>query len=171
MIATILAASRLAVAITTAWPHVPAERAAPAALAIVVAVDGTPWSPDLVAAIAYHETHLRTDRIGSRGECGMGQVAHRRDRAARCLAARAYPESARQMVVALEEARAADQVVLMAGRVVAWGRPEEVLTSANLTSAYGLGALHGEAQGPFLDDPHAHAPGRDDGISPGAPAG
>ena len=106
MIATVLAAARLAVAITTAWPHVPAERAAPAALAIVVAVDGTPWSPDLVAAIAYHETHLRTDRIGSRGECGMGQVAHRRDRAARCLAARAYPESARQMVAALEEARA-----------------------------------------------------------------
>lgn len=106
MIATALAASRLAVAITTAWPHVPAERAAPAALAIVFAVEGTPWSPDLVAAIAYHETHLRTDAIGSRGECGMGQVAHHRDRTALCLAARAYPESARQMVAALEEARA-----------------------------------------------------------------
>lgn len=71
----------------------------------------------------------------------------------------------------LEEARAADQVVLMAGRVVAWGRPDEVLTPANLTSAYGLGALHGDTQGLFLDDPHAHDPGREDGISPGAPAG
>ena len=113
MIGAILAAARLAVAITTAWPHVPAERAAPAALAIVVAVDGTPWSPDLVAAIAYHETHLRTDRIGSRGECGMGQVAHRRDRSRRCIAARAYPESARQMVAALEEA-----LVVCRGRAI-----------------------------------------------------
>lgn len=62
MIATILAASRLAVAITTAWP-VPAERAAPAALAIVEATRGTPWSLELVAAIAYHETAIRRHRV------------------------------------------------------------------------------------------------------------
>ena len=42
----------------------------------------------------------------------------------------------------LEEARAADHVLLMAGRVVASGRPEVVLTAANLTAAYGLGSLH-----------------------------
>ena len=44
----------------------------------------------------------------------------------------------------LEEARAADQVLLMAGRVVASGTPDEVLTPENLAEAYGLGALHPE---------------------------
>lgn len=112
MIATILAASRLAVAITTAWP-VHAERAAPAALAIVEATRGTPWSPELVAAIAYHETALRTELIGSRGECGMGQVAHRRDRTRLCREARGHTASGRQMVAALEEARR-----LCRGRVI-----------------------------------------------------
>lgn len=43
----------------------------------------------------------------------------------------------------LEEARAADWVVLMAGRCVAAGPPAAVLTRANLTVAYGLGSLHG----------------------------
>ncbi len=59
----------------------------------------------------------------------------------------------------LEEARSADQVLLMAGRVVASGTPEEVLTAENLAEAYGLGALHPE-HGPsdtvldvFHDDP------------------
>lgn len=42
----------------------------------------------------------------------------------------------------LDEARAADHVILTAGRVVACGAPDEVLTAAHLTSAYGLGALH-----------------------------
>jgi iron complex transport system ATP-binding protein len=42
----------------------------------------------------------------------------------------------------LEEARAADHVILTAGRVVAFGAPEDVLTTENLTNAYGLGALH-----------------------------
>jgi iron complex transport system ATP-binding protein len=42
----------------------------------------------------------------------------------------------------LDEARAADHVILVAGRIVACGAPEVVLTTANLTSAYGLGALH-----------------------------
>jgi manganese transport system ATP-binding protein len=42
----------------------------------------------------------------------------------------------------LEEARAADHVILMAGRVVAFGKPQDVLTTRNLTNAYGLGSLH-----------------------------
>ena len=40
------------------------------------------------------------------------------------------------------EARAADHVILTAGRVVASGPPGEALTADNLTAAYGLGALH-----------------------------
>lgn len=42
----------------------------------------------------------------------------------------------------LEEAKAADHVILTSGRVVAYGPPAEVLTEENLISAYGLGALH-----------------------------
>jgi manganese transport system ATP-binding protein len=60
----------------------------------------------------------------------------------------------------LEEARAADHVLLMSGRVVASGPPEQVLTLANLEVAYGLGALHEQVTGSssgatpaFLDDP------------------
>lgn len=59
----------------------------------------------------------------------------------------------------LEEARAADQVILMSGRVTAAGSPEEVLTPANLREAYGLGELHGADDATFLDDPldvHTH---------------
>jgi len=52
----------------------------------------------------------------------------------------------------LDEARAADHVLLMRGRVLASGPPEEVLTQTNLEQAYGLGALHGFAPA-FLDDP------------------
>ena len=44
----------------------------------------------------------------------------------------------------LEEARSADQVLLMSGRVVASGTPDEVLTPENLATAYGLGAIHPE---------------------------
>ena len=55
----------------------------------------------------------------------------------------------------LDEARAADHVVLMSGRVVASGPPEQVCTRRNLEIAYGLGALH--PSGDFLDD-HAHEP-------------
>jgi len=44
----------------------------------------------------------------------------------------------------LEEARAADQVILVSGRVVASGSPDEVLTPAHLADAYGLGVLHPE---------------------------
>lgn len=61
----------------------------------------------------------------------------------------------------LEEARAADHVLLMNGRVVASGAPAEVLTLDNLEAAYGLGALHGFPT-TFVDDP-AHP------IQPGAP--
>ena len=50
----------------------------------------------------------------------------------------------------LEEARAADHVLLMAGKVQASGRPEEVLTSRNLTVAYGLGALHDRDEAALL---------------------
>lgn len=61
----------------------------------------------------------------------------------------------------LEEARAADQVLLMAGRVVASGPPGEVLTRRNLEEAYGLGSLHHEDGHPpvegFIDDPHGRA--------------
>lgn len=47
----------------------------------------------------------------------------------------------------LEEARAADNVILVSGYVVACGTPAEVLTPANLARAYGLGMLHPENTG------------------------
>jgi manganese transport system ATP-binding protein len=56
----------------------------------------------------------------------------------------------------LEEARAADHVLLMAGRVVAAGPPDEVLTRRNLEEAYGLGSLHHDDHAPeedLIDDP------------------
>ncbi|RNE49534.1 metal ABC transporter ATP-binding protein [Corynebacterium alimapuense] len=53
----------------------------------------------------------------------------------------------------LDEARAADHVVLMSNRVVAFGAPEKVLTDANLRAAYNLGGLH-ETTGLIVDDPH-----------------
>lgn len=53
----------------------------------------------------------------------------------------------------LDEARAADHVLLVSGRVVSSGTPDEVLTRRNLEIAYGLGALHETTHG-FLDDPH-----------------
>ena len=51
----------------------------------------------------------------------------------------------------LDEARAADWVVLVSGRVVASGPPAQVCTRHNLEVAYGLGGIH-EWEG-FLDDP------------------
>ena len=42
----------------------------------------------------------------------------------------------------LEEARAANHVILTDGHVVASGPPPDVLTAANLATAYGLGSLH-----------------------------
>lgn len=66
----------------------------------------------------------------------------------------------------LEEARAADQVVLMAGRVLAYGPPEEVLTRHNLETAYGLGSLH-ESSETFMDDPAHSDEGSDPTPDPG----
>lgn len=67
----------------------------------------------------------------------------------------------------LAEARAADHVVLVAGRVVAAGAPTEVLTAPNLTAAYGPSLLHVEGERIYLDDPvvledpaHRPVPGR-----------
>ncbi|MDO5496021.1 MAG: metal ABC transporter ATP-binding protein [bacterium] len=59
----------------------------------------------------------------------------------------------------LDEARAADHVILMSGRVVAFGAPAEVLTRRNLEDAYGLGSLHDSDHELFIDDPtgtHRH---------------
>lgn len=64
----------------------------------------------------------------------------------------------------LEEARAADHVVLAGGRVVAAGPPDEVCRAEPLMQAFGLGNVHGW-QG-FLDDP-AHDP---HGDAPALPA-
>ena len=52
----------------------------------------------------------------------------------------------------LDEARAADHVILMNRRVVASGPPETVLTPENLGEAYGLGALH-PTTGHLPDEP------------------
>lgn len=55
----------------------------------------------------------------------------------------------------LEEAAAADHVLLTCGRVLASGPPREVLTSANLATAYGLGALHDiDERAPLLPTEH-----------------
>ena len=51
----------------------------------------------------------------------------------------------------LDEARAADHVLIVSGRVIASGPPEQVCNRDNIEVAYGLGGLH-EWQG-FLDDP------------------
>jgi iron complex transport system ATP-binding protein len=56
----------------------------------------------------------------------------------------------------LNEARVADHVILVSGRVVSCGPPEIVCTRHNLEVAFGLGSLHGW-EGGFLDDP-AHDP-------------
>lgn len=51
----------------------------------------------------------------------------------------------------LAEAQAADWVVLLAGSVIAYGPPDEVLTQEHLSAAYG--SLHVEGGQVFLDDP------------------
>lgn len=61
----------------------------------------------------------------------------------------------------LAEARVADHVILLSGRVLAFGPPSEVLTRAHLTEAYGSSLLHLEGEELFLDDPaHRPVPGR-----------
>jgi manganese transport system ATP-binding protein len=57
----------------------------------------------------------------------------------------------------LAEARAADYVVLLSGKVVASGTPEEVLTVEHLAAAYGGTSVHGAGEGLAIDDP-AHPP-------------
>lgn len=54
----------------------------------------------------------------------------------------------------ISDAAAAEQVVLLAGRVVAAGPPKDTLTDANLSAAYGARLVHlGEGHA-LLDDPH-----------------
>ncbi len=61
----------------------------------------------------------------------------------------------------LTEARVADHVLLLSGRVVAWGSPDEVLTPAHLAEAYGQAMLHVSDGDMFVDDPaHVPVPGR-----------
>jgi len=61
----------------------------------------------------------------------------------------------------LAEARTADWVLLLSGRVVASGVPTETLTTEHLTRAYGPSLLHVHDGGIFLDDPaHQPVPGR-----------
>lgn len=61
----------------------------------------------------------------------------------------------------LAEARVADHVILLAGRVVAEGPPDEVLTGEHLATAYGPSLLHVEAAEILVDDPaHRPVPGR-----------
>lgn len=57
----------------------------------------------------------------------------------------------------LSEAQVADYVVLLAGRVVAAGPPEEVLTTESLREAYGPSLLHVAEDRIFIDDA-AHMP-------------
>ena len=56
----------------------------------------------------------------------------------------------------LAEARIADHVILLSGRVIASGKPEEVLTPNNLSEAYGSSLLHIDGDEVFIDDPHHH---------------
>ena len=62
----------------------------------------------------------------------------------------------------LTSARAADHVLLLAGRVVVSGPPEEALTPARLRAAYGPSLMHLEGdEDLFIDDPaHIPVPGR-----------
>lgn len=57
----------------------------------------------------------------------------------------------------LSEAQVSDNVVLLSGRAIAGGPPEEVLTADNLRAAYGAALLHVEEGRVFLDDA-AHSP-------------
>lgn len=59
----------------------------------------------------------------------------------------------------LAEARAADHVLLLAGRVIACGPPDDVLTLDHLTEAYGSSLLHVEGERLVIDDPHHHPTG------------
>jgi len=72
----------------------------------------------------------------------------------------------RTVVVAthdLAEAQAADVLVLLAGRVVAAGRPDEVLTRQALADAYGGRLLRVDGDTVLLDDAAHHGPDLDSG--------
>ncbi|HEY8546509.1 MAG TPA: zinc ABC transporter ATP-binding protein AztA, partial [Acidimicrobiales bacterium] len=56
----------------------------------------------------------------------------------------------------LADAATADQVVLLAGRVVAAGPPDEVLEDRHLSAAYGSRLVHLGGRVALLDDPHDH---------------
>ncbi len=56
----------------------------------------------------------------------------------------------------LAEARAADFVLLLAGRVVASGPPAQVLTSESLRTAYGSVLVHDDDGSRIFDDPAHH---------------
>jgi manganese transport system ATP-binding protein len=56
----------------------------------------------------------------------------------------------------IADAAAADHVVLLAGRVVASGSPEDTLTDANLSAAYGGRLVLLDQGRVLLDDPHHH---------------
>jgi manganese transport system ATP-binding protein len=61
----------------------------------------------------------------------------------------------------LAEAQVANHVLLLSGRVTAWGPPDQVLSVENLTAAYGPNLLHVEDTQMFIDDPaHRPVPGR-----------
>lgn len=57
----------------------------------------------------------------------------------------------------IAEASTADHVILLAGRVVSWGPPSEVLTQENLMKAYGMTGVHTDSEGILFDDP-THRP-------------
>jgi manganese transport system ATP-binding protein len=57
----------------------------------------------------------------------------------------------------LSEAASADHVVLLSSRVIASGRPEEVLTAQCLTKAYGIKLITTEDGTVVLDDPYHQA--------------
>jgi manganese transport system ATP-binding protein len=61
----------------------------------------------------------------------------------------------------LSEAQAADEVLLLAGRVVAAGPPATVLTGENLQAAYGGRVIRLDGHTALVDDPHHHAEGDD----------
>ena len=57
----------------------------------------------------------------------------------------------------LSEAQVADNVMLLAGRLVACGPPDEALRADNVRSAYGAALLHAQDGRVFLDDAaHSH---------------
>lgn len=73
----LLASLRLCVAITATWPDVPADRACPAAVAIVAEADGE--TRLVLAAIAYRESRFTADALNPRTGCwGLYQATGRR---------------------------------------------------------------------------------------------